>query len=103
MAFRDVGAKGGSMIEAFDKEWRHGDRNKAKGMAVAYVNAHREELARALGRLSLVELVHLVSDLRSQGKDRARVIVDMWLLNEFEPQKIGGSVNVPQRRGNGRQ
>ncbi len=78
----------------FDKEWRTGDREKAKLLARAYVADNRERLASSLASLARGELVALVSEYRKAGKDTERIIVDMWLISEYEPQKITGKINI---------
>lgn len=78
----------------FDYEWRLGHRDKAREIARAYVNARRYELAPILQRYTLEELVREVSALRNAGRHADRIVVDMWLLSEYEPQAIVGVIDV---------
>jgi len=88
-------------IAKFDKEWREGDRAKAKEMAVAYVADNRATLLRLYGSTTRDELVGLVTQYRDTGDNEARIMVDMWLLAGFEPQKISGSINIGPPPENG--
>lgn len=81
-------------LQEFDQEWKTGDRVKAKQMAIDYVNEHREALTTVLGQLPIETLVALISGYRKVGRDADRVIADMWLLSEYEPQHIGGTVHL---------
>lgn len=81
-------------LEAFVEEWARGDRSKAREMARAYVNAHREGLAPVLERLSLVDIVKLIDGYREYGQWDNVAVAEMWLLVNYEPQKINGAVSI---------
>lgn len=81
-------------IADFDREWKEGDREKARQMARDYVAANRERL-QALERLTLPDLVERVSQCRAEGREEDRLVTDMWLLSEYQPQKIVGGINLP--------
>lgn len=83
-----------SDLVLFDYEWREGDRVKAKEIAIAYVNRRRDELARIFGNYSRDDLVGQVEALRNEKRHADRIIVDMWLLSEYEPQQIIGTLNI---------
>lgn len=63
-------------------------------MAKDYVAANREELSPILSKFTLEGLVDLVSSYRRAGREEDRIITDMWLLSEYEPQNITGSITV---------
>ena len=81
-------------VAQFENEWHHGDRTKARQMAKDYVAANREELSPILSKFTLEGLVDLVSSYRRAGREEDRIITDMWLLSEYEPQNITGSITV---------
>lgn len=81
-------------LAEFDREWRTGDRERARELACAYVAAHRAALAPYLGGLSIDELVALVTAYRGMGREDDRIVVDMWLLSEHPPQQISGSIRM---------
>lgn len=83
-----------SDLEAFDKEWREGDRAKAVEMAKAYVDATREEMTLRFGALTLGQMVKEVEFYRSEGRREDMLKAKAWLRSEFEPQKIGGALTI---------
>ena len=88
-------------VKAFEKEWREGDRSMAKEMAKAYVADNRAPMSAAFDRLTRDELVGLVTQYRNEGTDEKRLLVDMWLLAEFAPQQITGSIQIGKPPENG--
>lgn len=78
-------------IEEFVHEWRNGDRVKAREMARAYVHANRNALAH-YQRMTRDELVQRCTDLRASGDVREIPVIEMWLLSEYEPQRISGRI-----------
>ena len=80
-------------IADFAKEWREGDRGLAKDMARAYVADNPQQFD-VLKEYSRDELVVLLGDYRDAGRDEEQIVVDMWLLSEFEPQKITGAITI---------
>jgi len=81
-------------ILQFDFEWREGNRAVAKEIATAYINDNRATLDSLLGGKSLDELVKMVEGYREQHKETDRIVCDMWLQAEFEPQHISGAINI---------
>ena len=81
-------------VELFEEEWQHGDRAVAKQMAKDYVEKNRAELEPILSRFTLEGLVDLVTAYRNAGRHEDRIITDMWLLSEYKPQNITGSLQV---------
>lgn len=81
-------------LQAFEHEWRNGDRDVARGMARAYVAANRERLSPELSRYDLPGLVRLVEAYRDAGREDDRIITDMWLLSEYEPQRVVGAISI---------
>jgi hypothetical protein len=77
----------------FDHEWKHGDRGVARGLARAYIGRRRSELAPALEPYSLEDLVQLIDAYRAAGREDDRIIADMWLLTNYDPQRITGTIN----------
>lgn len=77
-------------LEAFDKEWRAGDRDVARELAQAWVDNHRDTLVALLGGYAREGLVQLVSAYRDAGMDEDRIAVDAWLLCEFTKQRVVG-------------
>jgi hypothetical protein len=82
------------VLEQFVEEWRGGDRERAKALARDYVEAHREGLAKVLEPLSLDDIVQLIDSYRAVGQWKDVVIADMWLIANYEPQTINGSVRL---------
>lgn len=35
-----------------------------------------------------------VSALRNEGREEDRIIVDMWLLSEYDPVHVSGSIDL---------
>ncbi len=81
-------------LQRFDREWRTGNRDRARQMARNYVASHREEIAPVLQPLTLAEIVVLVGEYRARGLETDRIIADMWLLTEYPPQHITGTVSL---------
>lgn len=81
-------------ILQFDYEWREGSRDKAREIAKAYVNKHREFLEPVLMQYTREMLVYEVEALRRFKRLSDRIVVDMWLLSEYEPVEIVGKINV---------
>lgn len=78
----------------FDYEWREGDRTKAKQIAKDYINSRRVELTAIFSKYSLEDLVRECEALRIAGRISDRIIVDMWLMSEYEPQNITGTLTI---------
>lgn len=81
-------------IQGFVDEWRHGDRSLAKAMAKEYVEAHRAQIAPLLEPRIREEIVAMIDGARLEGRDADVAIAEMWLLTEYEPQRISGSLNL---------
>lgn len=81
-------------LEAFELEWRTGDREKAKQMAIDVVNANRAAFEKEFAGLDIPQLVTLLDIARLRGDAFQRNKIDAWLLTEFKPQKIGGTANI---------
>ena len=77
--------------EQFDEEWKSGDRDLAREMARAYVDANGLDAMRAM---SIEELVEIVKACRRVGDEHGRIVADMVLLATHAPQAISGSVNI---------
>lgn len=82
---------------AVDTEWKTGDRAVARAMAMAYSGAHPEMRAK-YGGLDIPQLVALVDQARERGDEDERISLDVWLLAEFQPQVIGGSIDISGTR-----
>lgn len=78
----------------FDYEWREGDRDKAREIAKDYINANRLRLTKVFSGYTLEDLVREVDALRAAGRHSDRIIVDMWLLAEYQPQDISGELRI---------
>lgn len=81
-------------IAAFESEWRTGDRAKAKQMARAYVTRHRPALIQQLASCTREDLVELIEQYRAAGRAEDRIVADIWLLSEYDPQQISGDLNL---------
>lgn len=81
-------------LARFVAEWKSGRRDEARAIARAYIDAHRAELAPQLEPYSLDDLVRLVSAYRQAGREEDRIVADMWLLTEYEPQRITGTIHM---------
>lgn len=101
-------------LEQFDAEWKTGDRAAARDMAKAYVAANRDAIMPTLrgairtlreARLDddpdIPDLVRLVDNYRAAGDEESRILVDMLLLANYQPQQITGSVNLGRLMGRG--
>lgn len=97
-------------IDAFNHEWRHGDRKRAKALATEYVAAHREEIMPALRAAvrtyreahldddpSITDLVGLVDAFRASGDEASRTLIDMLLQADYQPQVITGAGSLTAR------
>lgn len=69
-------------------------RAECKTLAGAYITAHRDDLARFEG-LGIEHLVNLITIARHRGDEDERILIDMWLLANFEPQRIRGNFRAP--------
>jgi hypothetical protein len=78
----------------FDHEWKHGDRERARELAVEFAAGHQAELSAQLAPYSLAGLVQLVEGHRDAGREEERIMVDMWLLAHYGPQQISGSIHI---------
>jgi hypothetical protein len=78
----------------FDHEWRAGDRVKAREIAVAFIETHRTFLEPILMKYTRDMLVKEVGNLRAESRIVDCIIVEMWLLSEYEPQNIVGQIHV---------
>lgn len=81
-------------LTRFDWEWKHGDRALARELAKEYIFAHREQLAPHLENLTLEDMVKMIDMYREYGREDDRIIVDMWLLTYYDPQKISGAITI---------
>ena len=81
------------LVATFDKEWKSGDRAKAKEMAKEFVDANRASLAPQLEPYTREELVELVGAYRRAGREADRRIADMWLLSEYAPVRVVGAIH----------
>jgi len=74
-------------VIAFEYEWRHGSRTKARHLAAAFVAQRGKAIHETchLGWYSREGLVALVDSLREAGREIDRIIADMWLLVHFGP------------------
>lgn len=75
-------------IVQFEYEWQLGSRVTAREIAKSYVDEHRQTLESLYGRYTLEELVAKVEQFRALGQESDRIIVDMWLLVEYQSQAI---------------
>ena len=82
-----------SDLVAFNNEWATGDRDVARTMASAYVDAH-PELADRFGEFSIPALVAMVDSYRESGNEEQRTLIDIWLLHAFYPQVIVGAIDL---------
>lgn len=81
------------MFDDYEKEFRTGDRAKARKIAEKHVKDDPAAFKKLEG-LSLEELVALVSLHRAAGNEDERRRVDVWLLAKFPPQQIGGRLRT---------
>jgi len=82
-----------AQLADIDREWKTGDRGRARELATEYVNANPDRFA-AYESLTIPELVGFVSTFRANGNEEGRQLVDAFLLARHEPQKIGGEMRV---------
>lgn len=81
-------------MEAWELEWRTGDKVKAKQMAIDAVNANRAAFEKEFAGLNIPQLVTLLDIARMRGDAFQRNKIDAWLFAEFKPQKIGGTAHI---------
>ena len=86
-------------LGAWKQEWETGDRVVARQLAENYVDTHREELEGRFAHMTLEECVKLVDMYRSAKNTEQRLTVDIWLMSEYPPQRIGGTAEVVLSRG----
>jgi hypothetical protein len=81
-------------IDLFAQQWADKpNRSAAIETAKRYVEANRAELA-SLASQTMEELVNLVGVYRRAGRERERLLVDMWLVSEYPQQQVTGYVKV---------
>lgn len=81
-------------LDEFNEKWANrATRSEAKEIAQRYIQKDLE-LQSLCVPLSLEELVTLVDIARARGDDEQRIKLDMWLLANFEPQRIVGSMRT---------
>lgn len=83
------------VLEEFVAKWASGKDNReaAKAVAVAYIEANRAALASVLEPMSLEDIVRLIDAYREVGGREADIaIAECWLLTEYEPQHISGEI-----------
>jgi hypothetical protein len=84
--------------DAWDKETGDGrEEERTRALCDAYVEAHPEFFV-TLAEKTLVELVDAVSVFRAAGMETEQWHCEVWLLHKYEPQNIGGPVQVRVRR-----
>lgn len=76
-------------LQAWDREWKTGDRVHAKELAIAYVDAHPGVRDDYLG-WTIPTLVSLIDDCRAAGNEAQRMEIDVYLLAVHPPQLIEG-------------
>lgn len=86
-------------MQQFDALWKSGDKAEAKVLAIEYVEDNRGIFSEAFGGLGIPQVVSFIDAYRIQGKEADRIAADMWLLSEFEPQRIKGQLGVTPNAG----
>lgn len=81
-------------LARFEAEWHRGDRNRARQLAVEYIDAYEAALAPLLAEYDLPGLVRLVETYRASGQENNRVLTEMWILARCEPQRIVGQLDI---------
>jgi hypothetical protein len=79
--------------QIFTEHWENGDRESARASAKYFVAERSDDLA-PLRQYTIEQLVGLVDVLRDTGLDYERLIVDIWLAAEYEPQMIRGAFDT---------
>lgn len=82
------------LVEEFDKEWKTGDRKLARAIAEEFTEANREMLDKRWGRHSIEAMVAIIAHLGDQGRERDRIMADMYIMAKFPPQNIVGELNI---------
>ena len=77
----------------WDNELKHGDRTKLKWMAEAYVKENYPRL-KVLEQYTRDELINFITSYRNEGREEERIITDMWLMANYAPEKVFGSMNI---------
>lgn len=80
-------------LEWFDTAWKDKQRENAKTIAKAYIEENRSNLQR-FENMTLEDLVQNIDAARRLGNEEERILTDMWLLSEYEPQNIEGSIRM---------
>lgn len=81
-------------IEEFDRLWKGRDHAKARKLAHDYVKDNRKALTAKYGDKSREEVIDMVAAARLEGREEERLEADMWLLAEFKPVAVVGSINL---------
>lgn len=80
-------------LDRIKYEWTRGDRSVAIELAKDFINGHRVDLNHALSPYSLEELVALVERYRVECDTINEMVVNTWILAEYPPQKIVGTLD----------
>lgn len=81
-------------LSRFEHAWKTGDRDLAREIAREFIDSSHPQLKGLLRQYSREGLVRLVDAYRAAGQDENRVIAEMWLLVEYEPQRITGHLDI---------
>lgn len=73
-------------------------RAEAKAHAEQYCIDNAARLETIYGNLTLPQIVSQIDFYRSQGRFDDVQEADMWLLANFEPQKIGGTMDMSPKK-----
>ena len=92
-----------SACARFQFEWERGSRERAREVAVEFCGLIPAELRAYLERYSREGLVTLIDGYRdAMARDpgnafeyeESRVVADMWLLANYDPQNIVGEIGI---------
>lgn len=77
----------------FNELWATKQRMAAKSLAIDYV-LDNKQLFQRFESLTLEQLVEFIDSVRAVGNVQEQTLADMWLLTQYEPQNIVGTVNI---------
>lgn len=71
--------------------------DQAKGLATAFVEANPSRYT-MVSHMSREQAVSVLTSFREAGAVQETWLMEMWILAEFEPVKIGGTMDFNLRR-----
>ena len=74
----------------FERLWHSGQRDIAREFARHFVDTNRDTMRKLYGDYTLEDLVVVVDTYRINNDRLNRIVTEIWITSEYEPQKISG-------------